>query len=596
MPQMERKSLLKDLDVPSVRDRDPDPNSGPRLNVLKFKLEGIVEYPKLGITREDIEELIEDIRFDLMEEYKVLESGFTEKELEEVNKLLIEIEEETQDRHVTELEVQKLVWLVREQRSNRGVTLGQIETVADRITRFYRERGFILAKAYIPRQEVRDGVVTLTLLLGTLGEVEAHNAELYDSEFITSVFADDLALPVTSQVVEENLYLLNDFPGINTTGFFEPGSQVGDTRLNINVRDEQPYDANLRFDNHGSEQTGEYRLYGQFLWNNPAGNADQLNVAALYTIDPDNSDYYQLRYSSQVLNPRISVAASISENDFVLGPGNSESINNLDLHGKTRQQELSAAYKIKRSRTQSYYASVSYEDIESQLRIGAFDDDGSSGLDDIVKNLNLSFSFDVLDEISRILHQGEFKVISGEFDEGAEQGQDESYEIITAGYSLLTFWKLPFFDANTRIIYRAELQLTDSALSSINQFSLAGPTRVRSYSSNQFSADTAFYTGVDWVFNAPEFLDFTLLGVNVRQAVQPLLFIDAAWGEAITLDPRNDDITGELYGTGFGLQISYKSTFQGNLQFAFPLNEKFSSDIDIESDDYKLVFDFQYSF
>ena len=140
------------------------------------------------------------------------------------------------------------------------------------------------------------------------------------------------------------------------------------------------------------------------------------------------------------------------------------------------------------------------------------------------------------------------------------------------------------------------MQLTDSALSSINQFSLAGPTRVRSYSSNQFSADTAIYTGVDWVFNAPEFLDITMFGVNVRQAVQPLLFVDAAWGEAKSLDPRNDDTRGELYGAGFGLQISYKTTFQGNLQFAFPLDEKFSPDVDVESDDVKLVFDFQYSF
>ncbi|HED33334.1 MAG TPA: hypothetical protein ENJ08_03830, partial [Gammaproteobacteria bacterium] len=83
MPEFERKSMLRDLDIPSVRDRDPDPESGPRLNVERFKLQGIVEYPELGITKADIDELIEGIRFDLMEEYRVLESGFTASELEE---------------------------------------------------------------------------------------------------------------------------------------------------------------------------------------------------------------------------------------------------------------------------------------------------------------------------------------------------------------------------------------------------------------------------------------------------------------------------------------------------------------------------------
>ena len=85
MPDFERKSMLKDLDIPSVRDRDPDPESGPRLNVEKFKLQGIVEYPELGITKADIDKLIDGIRFDLMQEYKVEESGFTKTELEEVS-------------------------------------------------------------------------------------------------------------------------------------------------------------------------------------------------------------------------------------------------------------------------------------------------------------------------------------------------------------------------------------------------------------------------------------------------------------------------------------------------------------------------------
>lgn len=596
MPQLERKSLLKDLDIPSVRDRDPDPESGPRLNVLKFKLEGIVEYPELGITRADIDELIEGIRFDLMDEYNILESGFTTKEIDDVSKLLVEIEEETVDRHVTELEVQKLVWLIREQRSNRGVTLGQIETVADRITQFYRERGFILAKAYIPQQQVRDGVVTLTLLLGTLGEVEVHDNKLYDDKYIASSFDDMLGSPVTSSVVEENLYLINDYPGLVATGFFEPGSQVGDTRLNLNIKNENKTNSNIRLDNHGSEQTGEFRLYGEVFLNNPLGNADQLHVAALYTVDPDNSDYGQIRYSTRLFSPRLTVSAGISENDFVLGPGNSESINNLELFGNTKQQEISATYRLKRSRTRSFYADFSYQEIESQLRIGAFDDDGDSGLDDIVNNLKLSFTYDVLSEESKILHQGDVTLVSGKFDKGAEIGQDKQYAILEANYSLLTFWELPYFETVTRIIYRAEIQYADSPLSSINQFSLSGPARVRAYNVNQFSSDNAFYTGIDWIFNAPEFFNFSIGDSNFRKMVRPFLFLDASWGEAKSLVEGDDDVTGQLYGIGMGLQFSYLNKVQGNLQFAFPVKEKFSTKVDVLKDDVKLVFDFQYSF
>ncbi|MCP3690362.1 MAG: ShlB/FhaC/HecB family hemolysin secretion/activation protein [Gammaproteobacteria bacterium] len=597
LPQLERKSLLKDLDIPGVRDRDPNPESGPRLNITRFKLEGIVEYPKLGINKADIESLIEEIRFDLMEEFNVLESGFTKAEVDDVSKLLVEIEEETVDRHVTELEVQRLVWLVRKQRSSRGVTLGQIETVADRITQFYRQRGFILAKAYIPRQEVRDGVVTLTLLLGSLGEVEVLNNEVYDDDTLAAVFDDWYTSPVTNAIVEENLYLINDYPGVSVTGFFEPGDQVGDTRLNLNVQNEQRYEFNLRVDNHGSEQTGAFRLYSEVKVNNLLGNADQIHVAGLYAFEPENTSYHQLRYSSRVFSPRLDIAIGASNNDFELGPGNSESINNLDLSGKTEQADITATYRYNRSRTNSYYGIVKFEEIESILRLGAFPDLDDVGLDDIVINTTLTFSYDILDEESTILHQGDFSFLSGSFDKGVDPGQDEDYTIFTANYSLLTFWQPSFVESRTSIVYRASLQYTDSALSSINQYALAGPTRVRAYDSNQFSADRAVYTGVEWVLGAPDFFDWEIGDSNFGNIAKPFVFLDVSWGEAFSLVEGLSGVTGQLLGTGIGLQFSYENVLQGRFQLAAPLGADFNTDdIEAPDDNYKLVFDVQYSF
>ena len=43
----------------------------------------------------------------LMQEFNLRESGFTEADIDEVSKLLVEIEEETLDRHVSTLDLQK---------------------------------------------------------------------------------------------------------------------------------------------------------------------------------------------------------------------------------------------------------------------------------------------------------------------------------------------------------------------------------------------------------------------------------------------------------------------------------------------------------
>ena len=74
---------------------------------------------------------------------------------------------------------------------------------------------------------------------------------------------------MTADNTEENLYLINDIPGVYAQGYFEPGDQVGDTRLKLNVTKESWFDTSVRIDNHGAKTTGENRLYGEFVLHNP---------------------------------------------------------------------------------------------------------------------------------------------------------------------------------------------------------------------------------------------------------------------------------------------------------------------------------------
>ncbi len=596
-PTLERKTFLRDMDIPSVRDRNPDPTSGPRLAVSEFRLQGIVEFPDLGITREAIGKIVESIRFDMMAEDKLLTSGYTLEELGELSDLLVKIEDETTDRHAGPLEVQRLVWLIREQRAKRGITLGMIETVADKITNFYRERGFILAKAYIPKQEVREGIVTLTLLLGILGEVDVKNNTLYNSNYISSVFDDMLTVPVTNKNVDEKLYLLNDYPGLNLTGFFEPGSQVGDTKLNLNVASESIYDASLRFDNHGTKETGEYRLYGEVLVNNVLGYADLLHIGALYAFEPSNATFYQLKYGVNLFSPRFRISAGVSKNEFVLAEGNSESISTLNLQGATNQKDIKLSYKLKRSRTTTYSVDLQLSSIESILRVGALDGTGDIGLDDEVQNESIVYNFDILQEKNRQLHQGFMKYTVGKFIKGLSDGQKEKYTIFQTNYVFLTFWELPYFESETRIIVRSSLQYSGQALSSISQFALAGPTRVRSFFVNKFFSDDGVHVGADWVFQAPDFFDVVIGQSNLKNIAQPFLFADIAYGKAYSLDLAQQNSTSTLSSIGFGFKFSYRGSLNSSLQFAFPLQSNISpNDLSPKDDNVKIVFDVDYRF
>ncbi|MCV6612312.1 MAG: hypothetical protein OIF55_16215, partial [Amphritea sp.] len=52
-----------------------------------------------------------------------------------------------------------------------GFTLGQLQSLTDEVTNYYRQQGWILTTVYLPAQEVESGEVVFHLLPGTLSTV-----------------------------------------------------------------------------------------------------------------------------------------------------------------------------------------------------------------------------------------------------------------------------------------------------------------------------------------------------------------------------------------------------------------------------------------
>jgi hemolysin activation/secretion protein len=588
--QFERKSLLTDLDIPAVKDRDPDPQSGPRLNVKEFRIQGLVEFPEQGITRELIIKQVEAIRFDMMGEGKLLGSGYTLDELGQVSDLIVDIEKETEDEHVGPLEVQKLVFLIREQRRQRGITLGMVETVANTITRYYREHGFILAKAYIPKQQVREGVVTLTVLLGELGEVTVQNNKRYSAKTIQNVFKSDLAKPVTNDLIEENLYLINDLPGLSVQGYFEPGSQVGDTKLNVNVTAEKWYDSNVRLDNNGSELTGKYRVYTDFLLHNPLTIGDEIELGVLGTFAPQNSVYGSLRYNIPIVSPKLKFSTGVSSNDFVTVESSG-----TDVSGESKVIDASLKYQFKRSRVKNYALGLKVSRIESQVGVDSTD---VGYLHDVLLNTELFFEIDLLNEKKRTLHQGNIAIISSQFSEGVAEGREVSPAILAIDYSRLSFVDLPFTDVEPRLVLKFSGQYAGTALASSNQYSLGGASRMRGFVVNEYYAEDAVYVGADLVFKGLGFNDFKIAGERIADVIQPFVFADGGYGKTYGFLTGISDTEAKLVDVGLGLKINYRDSIRGNLIFAFPLlseNDFFSGGENSDKS-MNIYFDMQYGF
>lgn len=586
VPQAENDILLKDLDIPPVRERDARPDAGPRLNVVAFRVQGELEFPEMGITRRAIIELVEQIRYDMMKEGELMYSGYTMEELSQLQDLIVEIEKETRDQHVTSADVQRLVFLIREQRRSRGVTLGMLETVADQITDFYRQRGFVLAKAFIPEQKVRDGIVTITLLLGDLGEVNLEGNRRYSQKTVERIFRDSIGEPVNSSIIEEKLFYVNDLPGLGVQGFFSPGGQVGDTRLTINTLREDLYQVNVRLDNHGSDVTGEYRLYTDLLLNNPLKYGDRLHLAVLGAFEPETATYGMARYTAPLGHYRWKFDLGVSQNAFVSGIGS-----NIDIGGKSTTYDLGVNFQIDRSRIKTTSLGISAARVRTsqEYRSGSL---ATKFDEDEIDNLELEYRFDILRGANRRVHIGGVRLIHTRMAETLFNDYLKDGWLLDFDYTTLRFVKLPLVDREARLVMRGGGHYAGRQTASVNQFSLAGPTRARGFKTNTFFTDDGLHLGADLVFDGPSLW-------RMRQYLQPYLMLDASYGVAYLTDPyrgTEESSYAGLASAGFGAKIFF-GAYRANFSVGYPLEVKSSDRLDLaEEKDAKWYFDMQYTF
>ena len=426
-----------------------------------------------------------------------------------------------------------------------------------------------------------------------LGNVDVINNKIFSKSTISTVFDGMLTRPVTSQQVEQNLYLINDYAGLSVSGYFEAGNQVGDTKFNINVNSEEKYSSNIRLDNHGTKETGLYRVFANFQVNNLLGIADSLNLSVLSATAPNNTNYWKIDYQTKVFSPRIFIKLGNSTNQFVVDQQNT----GFNLNGIVTTNDISAVYKFNRSRINNDTFELKYQTVSSDLQLGDLPDIGNA-LDEKVNLTSLIYKFDFLQEKQRRLHQGSIVFTAGEYDFGNSLEVGDKFEYLTADYTLLTFFNIPFTESTARLIVRVGGQYAGEFLSSIAKYSLSGASRARAYSPDVFSADDALFASVDLVFNSPDMFDFNLFGeTQFKDIAKPFIFIDYGYGVQQPISSAEERVNATLVDAGLGLKFSYLDKVQGNLHIAFPVTNEFSDpEIIIKENDVRFVLDFQYKF
>jgi hemolysin activation/secretion protein len=189
------------------------------------------------------------------------------------------------------------------------LSLGDLRGMASRITEHYRSAGYFVAQAYLPAQDIKDGVVTIAVIEGQYGKVAVRNqSNLSDDLIHRQLDGINTGDTVAIAPLESRLLLLSDIPGVNVTSTLVPGASVGASDLIVDVAPGRRVTGSIDADNAGNRYTGEYRLGATVNLNNAAGRGD---VASLRVLTSGSGlNYARASYQMQFGKATAGVAYS----------------------------------------------------------------------------------------------------------------------------------------------------------------------------------------------------------------------------------------------------------------------------------------------
>ncbi|MBV1878621.1 MAG: hypothetical protein KUG79_13335 [Pseudomonadales bacterium] len=578
---------IPEIDMPRVSQRVYSSDEKARLPVVNIIIEGVKSYPQFGITQERLQAVI-DRRFRIEQSIQLDDNGFTGRDLDDIGSFLREVIDRGGE---DEEDLDVLLSMVRRQEFKRGwITIEQLDKIALAVTEYYRERGFILATAYIPEQEVTDGVIRLGVLEGRLGKVTVSNNEVYSPDIVSAAFVDEIGKPVTDAQVESALRRVNNLPGLRVRGSFSPGQNIGETNLNLGVLEEKSWRSNVILDNHGSETTGENRVFATAEWLNLRNKGNRLLVGVLRSEGPDSSLYGLAEYEMPVTkNGQGKMKFNISFNEFSVGA----TANIPEIIGETANYSVGGSYQLSLSRTRSLsvQTSFSYKDVLLDAdRTATLSSDQQLGV------FSASTEYTRLWDDQLLLFSGRLGIDQGNIIKGNRDGQSTDFTKTLLNFSLLKRTSVYNWvtknESSLGLVFKANAQYAEKRLASVEQFSLGGPAAVRAFGVSDVSVDSGIYLGVEVLFSLP--VDPVTRFKLPLDTLKPYFFYDYAYGvgrSSATSEENNDSV---IKGYGLGMRMSWPNRGSADLIFAKPRSASFDDGTIDARGESRIYFNFLY--
>ena len=373
----------------------------------------------------------------------------------------------------------------------RDLSFAELTRLADRITKHYRSAGYLVARAYLPAQQVNGGVLDIAVLEGTLGRVELRNAADLNASALAPLQQLSVNAPMHEQTLERTLLNLADLPGIAVQSTLRPGTAVGASDLLVEVSKAHALQGSVDLDNYGSLYTGEYRAGTSLFWNNPLDRGDQLSLR-LQASDA-RLHYERLGYQLPLGEQATRVGAALSNMYYRLG----RDFESLQADGTAVIASLYLRQPLLRSQAANWYGQLQFDAKTLRDTVGSTSTTTRHDLRNAVLGLNGNWQDTVWGGGSNALA---LNFTAGRLTLDADSLTQDAASAKSAGSFAKLGYQLQRVQALRQgwaLALNVSGQLADKNLASAEKFSLGGSQGVRAYPQGEASGDAGWLTSVE---------------------------------------------------------------------------------------------------
>lgn len=233
---------------------------------------------------------------------------------------------------------------------NTEMSVLDFQKIVQSITNYYRNNGYILSRAIIPPQHVKNGIINVQVIEGFVDVVKIQG-DSRNSTRILEKYGKHISdsRPLHLSVLERYLRLANEVPGVQVKSVLEASKKTPAAANMIFVVTEQRLGGYLSYDNYGTRYLGPHELTLNVTLKSGFSSGDAFGVTYLDTTRPKElrflDAYYQLPIGGDGMSIVFDGNQSLTDSGFVLQP--------FDVIGNAVNYYVNLQYPLIRSIDQS---------------------------------------------------------------------------------------------------------------------------------------------------------------------------------------------------------------------------------------------------